>query len=150
MKSKFCLVFVLFAFLAAAYGQTASEMDELLADGAVSCARAARFVLAGSGILPTNAAEAQAYAAAQETGWLPEGAEAATPLRLDQFSFLVMEAFKVKGGLLYSLFPGPRYAYRELAYRKYIQGRRDPAQTLTGERLVQTLGRVLDAQGGEL
>jgi hypothetical protein len=48
---------------------------------------------------------------------------------------------------MYSLFPGPRYAYRELVYRKILEGRVDPAQTLTGERLLYFLGRALELWG---
>lgn len=138
-------------FLAAAaglYAQSAKEVDLLLADPGVSYARAARYILPAAGILPAAASEADAFKAALEKGWLPEEAAASSPIRLDQGAYLVMRAFSLEGGLLYRLFPGPRYAYRELAYRQYIQGRRDPAQSLSGERLVRILGRVLDAKGG--
>lgn len=138
-------------FLAAAaglYAQSAKEMDLLLADPGVSYARAARYVLPAAGILPAAVSEADAFKAALEKGWLPDGADPAATIRLDDSAYLVMRAFSLEGGLMYRLFPGPRYAYRELSYRRYIQGRRDPAQPVSGERLVRILGRVLDAKGG--
>jgi hypothetical protein len=58
-----------------------------------------------------------------------------------------MAAFGIKGGIMYSLFPGPRYAYRELLHLKLIQGRADENFTLSGERLLQILGRVLQYTG---
>ncbi len=128
--------------------QSAKEMDALLSDERVSYARAARYVLPAAGVLPAAVSEAEAFGAALERGWLPAGADPAGFIRLDQQAYLVMKAFSLDGGLMYSLFPGPRYAYRELSYRQYIQGRRDPAQPVPGSRLVRILGRVLDAKGG--
>jgi len=128
--------------------QTAKEMDALLAGDTVSYARAARYVLPAAGVLPAAVSEADAFKAALEKGWLPENSDPAAPIRLDETAGLVMRAFSLEGGLMYSLFPGPRYAYRELAYRNYIQGRRDPAQPVSGGRLVLILGRILDAKGG--
>lgn len=138
-------------FLAAAaglYAQSAKEMDLLLADPGVTYGRAARYILPAAGILPAAASESDAFKAALERGWLPDGADPAAPIRLDESAYLILRAFSLEGGLMYRLFPGPHYAYRELVYRQFIQGRRDPAQGLPGERLVRILGRVLDAKGG--
>jgi hypothetical protein len=49
---------------------------------------------------------------------------------------------------MYSLFPGPRYAYRELLYLKIIQGRADGNFTVSGDRLLQILGRALQYAEG--
>jgi hypothetical protein len=48
---------------------------------------------------------------------------------------------------MYTLFPGPRYGYRELAYRKIIQGRAYSAMPVSGERLLRILSRALDCSG---
>jgi outer membrane protein OmpA-like peptidoglycan-associated protein len=42
----------------------------------------------------------------------------------------------MKGSFLYALFPGPRYAFRELDYLRLIPGRRDPALRVSGEELL--------------
>jgi hypothetical protein len=55
-----------------------------------------------------------------------------------------MRAFDMRGGLFYALFPGPRYAYRELVRLRFIQGRMDPALAVSGERLLRILGRALE------
>ena len=77
-------------------------------------------------------------------GLLPAGAEDGNPIRLDEFAFMLVRAFGFRGGLMYTLFPGPRYAYRELVYRKVLEGRLDPAQTVSGERLLHILGKALE------
>jgi hypothetical protein len=68
---------------------------------------------------------------------------------LGEAAFLVTGAFGIKGGLMYTLFPGPRYAYRELLYRKIIQGRADEGFTVSGERLLRIIGQALALTGRE-
>jgi hypothetical protein len=124
-------------------------MDALLETPAVSGAQAARFTLGAAGRLPAGlsgaAAEQAAWAAAMERGWV--SGQAGRALRLKEAALLVTGAFSIKGGLMYSVFPGPRYAYRELLYLKIIQGRADGNFTVSGERLLQILGRALQYTG---
>jgi hypothetical protein len=130
-------------------GQDAGELDILLETSQVSGSRAARFVLASAGLLEPGlsgqAAEEAAWNAALERGWVRGSSSSA--LRLKEAAYLVMAAFGLKGGLMYSLFPGPRYAYRELLRLRLIQGRADENFTLSGERLLHILGRVMQYAG---
>ena len=48
---------------------------------------------------------------------------------------------------MYSLFHTPRYAYREMVYRKLIQGRANPSMKVSGQRLLQIIDRSLARQG---
>jgi hypothetical protein len=124
-------------------------MDALLETSAVSGAQAARFVLGAAGLLPEGlsgpAAEAAAWEAARERGWASGSGSAA--LSLKGTSFLVMAAFGLKGGLMYSLFPGPRYAYRELLYLRIIQGRADGGSAVSGDRLLHIIAQALRYSG---
>jgi outer membrane protein OmpA-like peptidoglycan-associated protein len=54
-----------------------------------------------------------------------------------------MNAFDINGSFLYALFPGPRYAFRELDYLRLIPGRRDPALRVSGEELLRMLDMVM-------
>jgi hypothetical protein len=56
----------------------------------------------------------------------------------------------MKGGMMYAIFPGPRYAYRSMVSRNFIQGAADPAMTVNGNRFLLILGRVLSAEGDGL
>jgi hypothetical protein len=58
-----------------------------------------------------------------------------------------MNAFNFKGGLMYSLFHTPRYAHREMVYRKLVQGRSDPDLIVSGEKMLQIIGQVLNYSG---
>ena len=115
----------------------------------VTVARAARFVLGAADLLPAGvsgtAAETAAYELALSNGWITkEASQAAT---LQDAAFLIMNAFEFKGGIMYSLFRNPRYAYRELIYRRIIQGRSYAAMTVSGTRLLQIIGSCLNYAG---
>ncbi|MDR0402064.1 MAG: hypothetical protein LBH35_00585, partial [Treponema sp.] len=90
-----------------------------------------------------------AYKKSLEMGALPKTVEPEAAIKLGQLSFLIMKAFNMKSGFCYALFPGPRYAYRELVYRKIVQGRNDSSLSVSGERLLLILGRVLDYTGAD-
>jgi hypothetical protein len=126
--------------------QTAEELDRILDAGEITYTQAARFVLRAANAMPQNG---DALRAARENRWLPQGAEANRPVSLGDLSLLIMKAFGLKGGILYSLFPGPRYACRELVYLRIIQGRSDPGEGLDGGAFLQILGRVLTHTGIE-
>jgi hypothetical protein len=129
------------------HGQTAAEMDELLESREITWGQACRFVLPASGIMEAQTSAGVAFALARQNGWLPKGAAVESPVTLGGLSFLITESFAIKGSVLYALFPGPRYAYRQLDYLGLLPGLRDPALKVSGERLVQILGRVLDYRG---
>jgi hypothetical protein len=113
--------------------QTAEQMEAVLASPAVTCSQAAQFVLQG---------EDGAFDRAKSNGWLPKTAQADDPINMGSLSFLIMKACNLKGGLLYIIFPGPRYAFRAMVSESYIQGASDPAMTVSGENFLLILGRV--------
>ncbi|WP_051004328.1 hypothetical protein [Treponema primitia] len=147
MAFIFILLFLLFPGFA--HAQTASIMDGVLESPELNRRQAAYFVLTASEGARTphtfsnDMDTAFSFAVAQR--WLPEPGD--SPVNLGELSYLIMQAFELKGGFLYRTFPGPHYAYRELAYRRLIPPPGDPARGVTGERFLQILGNVLSLVG---
>jgi outer membrane protein OmpA-like peptidoglycan-associated protein len=140
---KVLFLFVILTSAAFLHAQTAAEMDVLLETPAVNFAQASRFVLATAEYpADENPAAGTAYVLAREKGWLPKKAAPESPVRLGELCFLIMKAFDIKGSFLYALFPGPRYAFRELDYLSLIPGRRDPALRVSGEDFLRILEMV--------
>jgi hypothetical protein len=133
---------------AGAWGQTAAETEKLLAAGEITFAQAAYFTLASALENPPEDPEA-AFSLAREKGWLPAGAGSGTALTLSGLSLLMMKTFNLEGGLMYRLFPGGRYAYREMINRGFIEGRSYPGMNVSGERFLRILGNVLAERGIE-
>ena len=128
--------------------QTAAELERILETPYISSSQAARFVLASA----SGTADISADAALQSAiakGWLPRKTAANDPISMGTLSYLTMKAFDLRGGLMYSIVPGPRYAFRSMVNRSFIEGAADPAMKVSGEKFLLILGNVLDAAGGE-
>jgi len=138
--------FFLIALPAVLPAQTAADLETVLRSPTVSSAQAARFVLSSSGMSVQVVPEKDAYERAVSSGWLAKTA-ADDPITMGRLSYLMMEAFGLKGGVMYAIFPGPRYAYRSMVSRNFIQGASDPALIVSGERFLLILGKVLNALG---
>jgi hypothetical protein len=130
------------------YAQTAAELEELLHIQTISYGQAARFVLEAADTINVSDTGA-AFTFAAERAWLPQEAAAEKPITLAELSFLIMKAFDIKGGMMYAIKPGPRYAYRSMISHSFIQGASDPALTVSGDIFLLILGNVLDAAGGD-
>ena len=152
MKIKKLLVLLTYFLLllpVCLYAQTAAELEGLLGTPKVTCGQAAWFVYSSGTDNTGNIQNAEAaFKQAVEAGWL-EATAANDPITLGKLSFLIMQAFKIKGGMMYSLLPGPRYAYRSMVSHSYIEDSSDPAMTVSGERFLLILGKVLNAEGDE-
>jgi hypothetical protein len=145
----FCFLFTAPPFISA---QTAVKMDAMLETSAVSCTQAAWFVLAAANIADVNAMaefpvqdadEEYAFEQVMANRWLPQKTAPGDPVTLKALSFLLMKAFDIKGGMMYAILPGPRYAFRTLVSHSLIQGNADPDMTVSGERFFHILGNVL-------
>ena len=149
MKTTLLLVCIFFSTTLILSAQTAAEMDRMLETRARSVGLAARFAMGAYGLLPEGlsgaAAEAAAYQAARSAGWVRGGPEEEINLR--DTAFLLMNVFELRGGIMYRLFRSPRYAYREMVYRRLIQGRSYPHMGLSGPTFLQILGRTLNFTG---
>jgi hypothetical protein len=154
-KNRFFVLSFLFMAPAFLPAQTAVRLDAVLETPAISCAQAAWFVLAAVTIVPAdspdqNASMETAFKQVMDNRWLPQKTSPGDPVTLKTLSFLLMGAFNIKGGLMYTILPGPRYAFRTLVSRSLIQGAADPDMTVSGERFLHILGNVLSYAGAEL
>ena len=145
-KRRLLLFFLLLPVIA--FAQTAAEVDAMLEADTITAAKAARFVLGTADLLPSGLsgpdAERAAYDTASSNGWIK--VDAYENLTMKDAAFLIMKAFDLKGGMMYSLFKNPRYAYREMVYRKLIMSRMDSSAKISGSGLLQILDRVIRSE----
>jgi len=148
---KIFLLCFLLAVPCLLFAQMAERIERLLGQDRVSYRDAALLVMEASGRI--DAAEQvsadDAFSLAAERGWLPKGAKAEGDAKLNGVSLLVIRAFDINGGALFSLFKNPHYAYRAMVYRGIIQGRSDPQMAVSGGLLLFTVNRALGIGGGE-
>ena len=146
-KKKWFFVFCLFiAFTAFLPAQTASEIEKLLDTKALCYEDAVLFILLAADIPDAvnsvSFGSSEAFRLARDRQWLPKKAAPGNEARLDGISLLIMRAFDMKGGLFFTLFKNPHYAYRELVYREVIQGKADPGMEVSGVNLLFFINRI--------
>jgi hypothetical protein len=130
-----------------AIAQSNADVDRLLAEDKATVADASYLILAASKIVPDSAGADAVMAALSQRKLLQGARAAADPITLGEVSYLIMQTLDIKGGLLYLAFPGPRYAARELAWLRLIQGNAHPARTISGQEVMHILGGALELKG---
>lgn len=138
------LAFILLGAVLHVSAQSNEVLDALLEEDTTSFGQAAYLVLTASARIPDDKSPAEAAAEMAGQGWKVPTRAAEEPLTLGEYSFLLMQAFELKGGIMYRIIPGPRYAGRELAYLKFIKGNTSPYRTFSGEEAIGILGRLME------
>jgi outer membrane protein OmpA-like peptidoglycan-associated protein len=144
MKKRLRLTFFLLLPCAALHAQTADVIQTLLQTPAVTYAQAADFVLEAAdvtGFDKTDENDSLRFAVAKK--WLPKKAAAQDAISLERLSLLIMKAFGLKGGPMYTIFKSAHYSYREMVYKDFIQGRSDPTMKVSGEKMLFIVNRLL-------
>ncbi len=150
MKKRSLLVFAA-AFTLAGVGHGFSQsnevLDRLLEEQQATLGNAAYIVFLAAEIGTEDWSVDQSIQELQSRDWGFDDAAVDTVADLGSISFLIMRAFDMKGGIMYSLFPGRRYAAREFAFLGFVPGYASPARVLTGQEVTHILGRTLDHLG---
>lgn len=138
---------LILAFLALPYlvfSQSNEQIDSILAQDVATVGSAAYLALSAADLINDESSLDLAVTVAAEAGWLPAEAIADDEASFGTVAFLLMQATEVNGGLLYRIFPGPRYAAREFVYQGWSPEDREPNSTVTGQFLVRVTGNFLD------
>lgn len=107
-----------------------ARIDAILAGGSITVDQAAWLVGRTVGVLEESASADDTAQVAARWGLAPTAP--GTPLAADAFAHLLVEAEGIPAGLFYSLFPGPRYAFRELVYLRVFPPGLRPDALLSG------------------
>ena len=145
-KKWLCLVTVLL-FLAASVSlmaQSNEVMDDFLEEEEASFGRTAYFTLLAVNLIAEDASVDQALSVLDQQGWGVKVKKGDDTITMGEFSFLIMKALEIPGGLMYKLAPGSRYASRELVYLGIVPGRNRPGRAPSGEEVLSILGRALE------
>jgi hypothetical protein len=146
-KSAVCVVLLLLVVLPLA-AQSNELLDQLLDQPSAHFGDVVYMTMTAAKLVPDTATPQDALQALQQQNWKIPLLALDAPIPLGTYSFLLMKTFKLKGGILYSIFPGPRYACRELGYLKIIASDVRTLREVSGEEAVRMLGKVMERQGG--
>jgi hypothetical protein len=144
------VIVVLVALFAAAQplaAQSNTLIDTLLDAKEAAFGDAAYLVLSAARIIPENSTPSGAVWTLQARDLGVGGRSAAASITLGEYAFLIMKAFGMRGGIMYRIAPGPRYACRELAFLGVLEGNPAPNRRLGGPEAVRILSRLLEQRG---
>jgi hypothetical protein len=139
------LVMILFTVASVLAAQSNERIDAILEETPATVASAAYVALSAAGLIADSTSPERAVAVAAEAGWLDADVDPDAPVSFGRFAYLLMEATRIKGGLMYRIIPGPRYAAREFVYREWSPERRAPGDEITGQFLIRVTGNFLDS-----
>ena len=131
-----------------AFSQSNQVIDRLLKEDEASFDRVLYLVQSASGEISEDTAPGEAVEDFEPAQWnLPRKA-AGQPITLGEYSQLLVQAFDIKAGLMYRLFPGPRYAAREIEYLGFLRGSGTPGRSVSGSEVMHILRELLALKGG--
>jgi len=140
----FVFVAISIACSASLSAQSNQAIDRLMDEEQASFGDAAYVILSAAGLVPEGATGDDAAAAVTQRKLLPKALSPTGPVSLGEVCYLIMETQGITGGLFYTMFPGPRYATRELASLGLLKGYTHPNRIVSGEEVMRILGAVLD------
>ncbi|MCI1208836.1 MAG: hypothetical protein LKF96_05265 [Treponema sp.] len=128
------------------FSQEAQFLDGILSAGTVKWSDAVTLVLSAADRLPEDAItdENQAWKIFEKENWFKKLPEKQQPVSTAEYSYLIAKSFGMKGGIWYSLFPSPRYAFRELEFRGILPAATDPGTKIDGSTALYILQNALD------
>ncbi|MGA2763395.1 MAG: hypothetical protein ABSG17_08535 [Spirochaetia bacterium] len=148
MKKSGTFLILLLSMVVPLAAQSNQLLDRLLDEPQAHFGDVTYMTLVAAKLLPDTATPEQALQTLNQQGWNITILAADAPISLGDYSYILMKAFKLPGGILYSLFPGPRYACRELGFHKIIPSDARPLRNVSGEEAVRILGNTMSYQGG--
>lgn len=139
---------IVFALLLAvtlgAAAQSNETIDQILAQEIATVGSAAYVALSAGDLVNDDSSPRKAVEVAIAAGWLDPAVSAEDPTGFGQFAHLLMQVFEVPGGLMYRIFPGPRYATREFTYFGWSPIRIGPADQVSGMFMLSVTGIFLE------
>ena len=132
---------------AAVFAQSSEKLTELINTDKATFGQISYL----AGVYTGKVAEDADYDTAVKTlsseGIIGADKTADTEITLAELSYLCMKTTGLKGGLFYSIFPGPRYAFRELKAKNIIPPAADPSEKVTGRDAIAVLNGCLPQDG---
>ena len=128
-------------------GQSNEALDLLLAEEQATFGNTTYLVLVAAEIASEDWTPKQSVDELVSRGWGFEDAQPEDIVNLGSLAFMIMKSFDMKGGIMYAILPGQRYAAKEFAFRNFVPGNTNAYRILSGLDVANILGRTLSYLG---
>lgn len=148
-KIIFLSLIVLFA-LNFTMAQSADGVTKAIETEKATCGQCAYFIATALELVKDNASEREALESLMNAGIVSKNYEPSTIIRKDVFSGMCMKAWKLKGGLFYTITKANRYAFREFKAMGFFDSNSFPSQSISGPDMLDIISTIASADiGGE-
>ncbi len=131
-----------------AYSQSAEKLTEIIAAPNATYGQVAYIAGVYQGIVHEDVSYEHAFETLQKDGVIKSTAKANEQISLKETAFICAKATNLKGGLFYSIFRNPRYAYKELKAKNVLPPTADPDMTVSGRDVIAVLNNCIGLTGG--
>jgi len=144
IKTLFLISFITACLPVLLSAQSNTVIDQLLNEDKADWGKTSYMVLSAAEIISENAEIPEALTKLEKQQWKLPAKKSENSITLGEYSYMLMKAFDIPGGIMYKILPGPRYAARELDYLNFIDNNKSPYRTLSGEEVLRIMGRVME------
>ncbi len=138
---KLCIATLFLIFLVPAFSQSAAAISDILGKETASYMDFSYMIASQLGLECTPF---EAYAWCERFGTFPLEDKANSPITVKNASHFFMVNYGLSGGLMWSATHSPRYAWKELKYRKFWPSGTDPDNELSGAEMIQAVSRFFE------
>ncbi len=142
MKNILTLIFFLSSFII--YAQSNEQIDKIMNSNRVTIEEASLLILSSADLIDSEADSSTALKYINDKKWYKKDLKGDTPATAGDVSYIFMKAFNLKGGIMYKILPGPRYAAREMEYRKILDRKTEVSSIMSGEDFLVFLSEALN------
>jgi len=126
------------------WSQSAENMDKIIGNPSVAVDQASYLVFVAAGKLAEDATFDQSFTLYNKMGWLGTEGNPHRAITLAEYAYLLQRSFDLPRGVMATLLPGPRYAFRDFVFSGLIAPDVDPDSYVTGAEAVRLLGKIMD------
>lgn len=137
-------VFLLVAVLPIV-SQSNEMIDKLLDEQKARFGLSAYLVLAASGKIPEEASVEDAMEALDNRSFSSLKKKTKDDfITFRELAYLVMQAFEMRGGIMYRIVPSPRYAYKEMLFINLLNANQKDRAPINSDEMIDLLSGVME------
>ena len=142
-KKVFLLFFIVLFSLSGLFAQNPDEVSKMIETKEATVGQVGYFLAVYLDLVP-DVANGRASLDALQTAGYGSFRNADAPISLSELAGLCMKVWKMKGGLMYSIFGSDRYAFREFQSKGYLSFSDDPMAHVSGYRALNVIYKCLE------
>ena len=138
MKKNVLILFSMFV-VTFCFAQNSQKISEILETEEISKGQASYFVCVYNSFGEEDLSENESFDFLCEKFFFDESENSDEKISLSKACFLIGKSANMKGGIFYSIFKSPRYAFREFKSLGILPQNVEPNQTVSGTEFIALL-----------